>query len=129
MKTKIIKAVKHYSKVMIDKDIEVKDGFEFVNCRTSSIDIVADYELKFFVNIEYESLKKLSNSLFGFVNEELIEDLQKELANTIGGYFADNFFDKGYKLGLPKIEEICDTKHNVFFENDILKLSIRLKVI
>jgi len=130
MKSEIIKAVKNYSKVMIDKDIELVDRFEFKSCQISSIVISTDdYKLQFFINIEYESLEKLSNILFGVVDKELIVDLQKEIVNTIGGYFADNFYKKGYSLSLPKIEKICDTKYSLFFKNDILKMSIKLKVI
>jgi len=129
MKSHIIKAIKHYSKVITHKDIFVVDSFSFKDCRASSIVIYAkEYNLKFLINIEYTSLKNLSQLLFNKIDNELIEDLQKELINTIGGYFADSFFKKGYTLSLPDIEKECDKINNIFFRNDMLKLSVRLKV-
>ena len=129
MKREIIKAVKNYSKVMFDKEIKVVENFELENCRISSIVISNDeYELIFYINIEYKSLKNISNILFGYIQEELIVDLQKEIVNTIGGYFADNFYKTNYSLSIPKIEQICDTKNAIFFQNEIIKMSVKLKV-
>jgi len=129
MRLYIIKAVKYYSKVMFNKDIFVVDSLILDNCKSSSIQILTkDYILKLMINIEYNSLRKISKYLFNIETDEMIEDLQKDIVNIIGGNFANMFFQKDYKLSLPKIEDICDTKYNIFFKNDILKLSVRLKV-
>ncbi|NPA54986.1 MAG: hypothetical protein GXO40_01310 [Epsilonproteobacteria bacterium] len=129
MKEALIASVKNYSETMLDMDIEVVKGFEFDKCVVSSIGIDADNKhVTIFINSEYESLMKLAEILFGFKDDGLIEDLQKELINTIGGYFADHYYKKGYKLQLPNIEKNCSTKYCLFFKNDILKICIRVKV-
>ena len=130
MKNELIKTVKHYSKTMLGLDIEVIKEFDFKNCKVSSIVIdTSEVSIKFIINIEYESLELLSEKLFGFRNDEMLEDLQKEIVNTIGGRFADKYLKKGYKLSVPYIEKICDTKYGIYFQNEILKLNVRLKVV
>ena len=129
MKNNLILAVKHYSEVMLDKEIKVVNTFEFKECVSSKVDIYHNkVDLEFMVNIEKESLIKFCNIIFGVSSEELIIDLQKEIANTIGGYFADKIYIKDYKLSLPEILDKCDTKNSVYFCNDILRLSIRLRI-
>jgi len=129
MKNNLILAVKNYSEVMLDKAIEITDSFEFEKCCASKVDIFHNkFNLEFIVNIEKESLENFCNVIFGMVADELILDLQKEIANTIGGYFADKFYIKDYKLSLPEILEKCDIQNSIYFYNDILKLSIRLRI-
>jgi hypothetical protein len=130
MKNELVKSVSHYSKTILGIDIEIVKEFQFEDCRVSSITITTDdTSIKFLINIEYNSLKKLANKIFDFEEEEFILDLQKDLVNTIGGRFADKYFQKGYKLSLPSIEKICDTQHGIYFQNEILKLNVRLKVV
>jgi hypothetical protein len=113
---------------MLETDIDVVNPFEFKDCRRSGVNIKTDEgEVSVMINIEYSSLELMSEKLFGMVDENLFEDLQKEIANTIGGYFADLVYTKGYELSLPKVYKKCDTNKGLFFSNDILKLCIKLK--
>jgi len=130
MKNLVIKTVKHYFKEMLDVDIDICKSFYFDNCKSSSVNIKTSKSThKFIINIESDSLIILSKRLFGLSSDELTDDLLLELANTLGGFYAENFYKKDYTLSLPQIEKICDTKYAVYFKNEDFKLCAKIKVL
>jgi hypothetical protein len=126
MRDIIVASVKNYSEIYFSEDVDIVEKVEFESCKCAKILLIGRIDFNIILRVSDDSLAVMSEKIFGVTNEEMKEDLTKEILNIIAGDIQKRL-NRDYELTLPKLCDDCKVKNGLYFKNSVFEMAISIQ--